>query len=105
MSVIGNVIEEEYNRLEALLEEYEKKIHSYPQGSLQLRMRRNKGYYYLSYRDKEDNRVKDIYIGKEGSEKVAEYKRVIEERRKYEQRKKQVVKSLKEIRKLLRVAG
>jgi hypothetical protein len=103
--VIGDVIQEEYNRLEALLEEYEKKIYSYPQGSLQLRMRGKQGYYYLSYRDKEDNRVKDIYIGKEESEKVAEFKKEIEERRKYIQRKKQVEKSLKELRKLLRVAS
>jgi|SRR6056297_563377 len=105
MSVIVDVIQEEYNRLEALLKEYEDKIRSYPQGSLQLRMRGKQGYYYLSYRDKADNRVKDIYIGKEGSEKVEEYKKYIEERRKYVQRKKQVEKSLKELRKLLRVTS
>ena len=59
MSVMHDVIQEEYNRLCALIEQYEKKIESFPRGSLQKRNRGEKSYYYLAYRGKEDKRVED----------------------------------------------
>ena len=102
MSVIGDVIKEEYNRLNSLMDLYDKKIAESVKGSLSLKKRGNNAYYYLAYR--ENKRVLFHYIGKEGSPQVQEYVVKIEKRHKYEEMRKRSKENLKEIRKLLRVA-
>lgn len=102
MSVVIDVIKEEYNRLNSLVKVYDKKIAQYPKGSLSIKKRGGHAYYYLAYR--EQKKVKFVYIGKEGSMKVKKYSDSIEKRHKYENMKKKSEANLKEIRKLLRVA-
>ena len=102
MSVIYDVIKEENNRLESLMDLYDKKIAESVKGSLSLKKRGKNAYYYLAYR--ENKRVIFHYIGKEGSPQVQDYAVKIEERHKYEEMRKRSKENLKEIRKLLRAA-
>ncbi|MEA1911570.1 MAG: hypothetical protein U9N32_07845 [Spirochaetota bacterium] len=102
MSVVGDVIKEEYNRLTSLIEMYDKKIAECVKGSLSLKKRRENAYYYLAYR--ENNKVIFRYIGKDGSPQVQEYIIEIEKRHKYEEMRKKSNENLKEIRKLLRAS-
>ena len=102
MSVVGDVIKEEYNRLNSLMELYDKKIAESVKGSLSLKKRGNNAYYYLAYR--ENKRVIFHYIGKEGSPQVQDYAVKIEKRHKYEEMRKRSKENLNEIRKLLRAA-
>ncbi|RKX83138.1 MAG: hypothetical protein DRP58_09250 [Spirochaetes bacterium] len=102
MSVIYDVIKEEYNRLNSLIELYDKKIAESLKGSLSLKKRGNNAYYYLAYR--ENKRIIFHYIGKEGSPQVQDYAGKIEARHKYEEMRKKSKENLKEIRKLLRAA-
>lgn len=102
MSVVGDVIKEEYNRLLSLIDLYDRKIAESIKGSISVKKRGSHVYYYLAYR--ENKRVKFRYIGKKGCSQVQEYTLEIEKRRKYEEMRKKTKESLKEIKKLLRVA-
>jgi len=102
VSVIGDVIKEEYNRLNSLMKLYDKKIAESVKGSLSLKKRGKNAYYYLAYR--ENKRVIFHYIGKEGSSKVQEYAVKIEKRHRYEEMRKKTKENLVEIRRLLRAA-
>jgi len=63
MSVIQDVIKEEYNRLNSLLDMYDRKISECVKGSLSVKKRGGHSYYYLAYR--ENQKVKFVYVGKE----------------------------------------
>ena len=102
MSVVQDVIKEEYNRLIELIEQYDQKIADYPKGSISVKSRRGKPYYYLSFR--EGDKVKSVYLGKEDSSKVIKYSEQIKKRQRYEELRKQAKKNLNDIRKLLHVA-
>lgn len=104
MSVIMDVILEEGMRLEALIEEYNKKISQYPKGSISIKRRGEHSYCYRAFRDN-SSKVRFIYLGKDGSEEVSEFKKKMEERKSYEERKKKSIENLKEIRKLLHAAN
>jgi len=102
MSVIGDVIKEEYNRLNSLVDLYDRKIAESVKGSLSLKRRGNNAYYYLAYR--KNKRVIFQYIGKEGSPQVQDYAVKIDKRHKYEEMRKKSKENLVEIRRLLRAA-
>ncbi len=102
MSVIKNIIQEEYNRLNSLIELYNEKIAEYPRGSLSVKKRGVHAYYYLAYRDHQ--KVKFLYLGKERSEKVKEYAKKIEQRHKYERMRSKSKTNLNQIKVLLRAA-
>jgi hypothetical protein len=95
MGVIGNILEEERERLSRLLERYRLEIEKLPKGSISRKMRKGRWYLYLAYRESE--RIKFQYLGKESSPKAQEIARQIQERRKYEKLFKQVKRDLKEI--------
>ena len=103
MSVLKDVIQEEYNRLDSLLDLYEQKISECVKGSLSVKKRGDHSYYYLAFRD--NGKVKFVYVGKEGSESVKEAAEKIEKRHRYEKMKKKSQENLSEVRKLLRAAN
>ncbi len=103
MSVIKDVIKEEYNRLDSLLELYDGKIAECVKGSLSLKKRGGHSYYYLAYR--EEKKVKFFYVGKEGSEPVKDMSEKIEKRHRYEKMRKKSKDNFNEVRRLLRVAN
>ncbi|MBI9098734.1 MAG: hypothetical protein JEY91_09665 [Spirochaetaceae bacterium] len=103
MSVIKDVIQEEYNRLNSLIDLYDHKVSECVKGSLSIKKRGDHSYYYLAYRD--EKKVKFVYVGKEGSPSVKEISEKIEKRHRYEKMRKKSKENLDEVRKLLRVAN
>ncbi len=102
MGIMKDVVEEEFNRLNALIEQYEIKIASYPKGSLSVKKRNDRSFCYQVYRD--HDKVRYIYLGKPDSPKTKDFVRILEERRRYERMRKQSKESLKEVRAMLRAA-
>lgn len=102
MSVIKDVIKEEYNRLNSLVELYDQKISLFPKGSLSIKKRNSHSYYYRAFRDQ--GKVKFLYLGKPDSSEAKSFIKDLDRRRKYEQQKKKSLANLKEIRALLRAA-
>ena len=102
MSVLKDVIQEEYNRLDSLLKLYDEKISECVKGSISVKKRGKHSYFYLAYR--EEAKVKFFYIGKEGSLSVKEISDKIEKRHRYEKMRKESKENLQEARKLLRAA-
>lgn len=100
MSVINDVIQEEYNRLNQLVEFYNQKIAAFPKGSISCRRRRDRIYYYLAYRD--HKKVISEYLGKEDSDKYKEVSQMVTQRLRYEKKLKESKESLKQAERLLR---
>ena len=103
MSVIRDVLQDEYNRLNSLLDFYEKKISEHPKGSIQVKKRGYQFYSYQVYRDHQ--KVKYHYIGKEGSKESKDFSAKMEKRHQYEQKLKESKVKLEELSRLLRVAA
>jgi hypothetical protein len=99
MSVIQDILKEELERLENLLQKYENEIKNLPKGSLSKKMRNDKAYLYLAYR--ENNKVRFKYLGKESSEAA---QKAIEQRRqrlKYMSLLKKLKDDIKDIKRAL----
>ena len=97
MSILQDILKEEKTRLNALKQKYEKKLENLPKGSLSKKLRNNKPYYYLAYREGE--KVKFQYIGKEGSEQLLILQEQVSKRYDLIRKLKQVNKELKELSK------
>ena len=95
MSVVGGILEEEKQRLEAQLQKYENKLLSLPNSSIKKRER------YLYYVRREGKKVLTEYIGEISSEKAKKALAQDSERQKYKQRKKIVLLELEQVRRLL----
>jgi len=61
MSYIAAMIEREAEKMSALLGLYEKQLGALPKGSLRVKERGGKSYFYLSYR--KDGKVVTDYVG------------------------------------------
>ena len=99
MSYLKSVLQEEYERLKALLEKYNDEISALPRGSISIKKRNQKEYVYLAYRKKEN--VKFEYIGSISSEKSKNVVKKVKLRKGYEIKLKQVRKDLEEIEKVI----
>lgn len=103
MSVIHDVLKDEYNRLNSLVDFYEKKICEYPRGSLQVKKRGHQFYCYQLYR--EHQHVKSLYIGKKDSQASKAFSAKIEKRIGYERKLKETKSKLAKLLRILRVAA
>ncbi|PIE71613.1 MAG: hypothetical protein CSA22_01960 [Deltaproteobacteria bacterium] len=99
MSYIKGVIQEEYDRLNALVDKYQAKIAEYPKGGISIKKRNHREYVYLAVR--KADKVKFQYIGAVDSEKAGVVKDQINTRKQFEEKLKQVKADLKEIEKVL----
>jgi hypothetical protein len=99
MSYLKSVLQEEYERLKALLEKYNNEISALPHGSISIKKRNQKEYVYLAYRKKEN--VKFEYIGSISSEKSKNVVKKVKLRKESEIKLKQVRKDLEEIKKVI----
>jgi UDP-N-acetylenolpyruvoylglucosamine reductase len=99
MSYLKGVLQEEYERLKALLEKYNDEISALPHGSISIKKRNQKEYVYLAYRQRKN--VKFEYIGSIFSEKSKNVVKKVRLRKEYEIKLKQVRKDLKEIEKVI----
>lgn len=94
--IINAVIKNEALRNNQMIEQYEKRIADLPKGTLVLRKNE---YYYLKYRNQE-GKVCDDYIGKD-SEKVADIREKLEQRKHYEKMLATLKQEQKTIQKIL----
>ena len=99
MSYLKSVLQEEYERLKALLQKFNDEISALPHGSISIKKRNQKEYVYLAYRKKEN--VKFEYIGSISSEKSKNVVKKVKLRKGYEIKLKQVRKDLEEIEKVI----
>ena len=91
----------EAKRMDTLRKSYEKQLAGMPKGSLRLKERNNKNYYYLSYR--RDGKVVSDYVGTDESA-IIELKEQLERRRGIENLLKGIRKELALMNKVLEAA-
>ena len=77
--LIQSVVQNEAERNEKMIRQYEELMNNLPRGSL---ICRTKEYYYLKYR--EGGKIHDEYIGKD-PETVADIRNKLEQRKHYSQ--------------------
>ena len=99
MSYLKSVLQEEHDRLKALVEKYKNEIFLLPQGSVSVKKRNQREYLYLAYR--QEGKVKFKYIGTMSSEKAISVIKQIELRKEYENKFKLVKKDLVEIERVI----
>jgi len=95
--LIQSVAENEAERNQNMISQYEELLDELPRGSL---ICRKKEYYYLKYR--KDGKIYDEYIGKD-SETVEMIRRKLEQRKHYAEMLSELKKEQKAIRKMLEV--
>ena len=91
----------EAKRMSALRESYEKQIASLPKGSLQVKERNGRKYFYLAYR--RDGKVVSEYVGNDESV-VADLKEQLERRKNIENLLKSIKNELRLMNRALEVA-
>lgn len=99
MSIVHDILIDEYERLVRLVDKLNEQFKGYPKGSVQKKPRGNQMFCYLAYR--EDKKVIFEYLGREDSEKCIKLKEKIMERKKIENRLRKAKASLKEIESVL----
>ena len=95
--LIQSVVENEAERNQNMISQYEELLDELPRGSL---ICRKKDYYYLKYR--KDGKIYDEYIGKD-SETVEMIRRKLEQRKHYAEMLSELKKEQKAIQKMLEV--
>jgi len=95
--LIQSVVENEAERNQNMISQYEELLDELPRGSL---ICRKKEYYYLKYR--KDGKIYDEYIGKD-SETVEMIRRKLEQRKHYTEMLSELKKEQKAIQKMLEV--
>ena len=93
--LIQSVVQNEAERNEKMIRQYEELMNNLPRGSL---ICRKKEYYYLKYR--EGGKIHDEYIGKD-PEIVADIRNKLEQRKHYSQMLSVLKQEQKAIRKIL----
>ena len=95
--LIQSVVENEAERNQNMISQYEELLDELPRGSL---ICRKKEYYYLKYR--KAGKIYDEYIGKD-SETVEMIRRKLEQRKHYAEMLSELKKEQKAIQKMLEV--
>lgn len=95
MSIIKNLLQDEYNRLILLRKKYLEEIAKLPRGSISDKDRNNKEYSYQVYR--ESGKIKFKYIGKKSDNAVMKLREKIEKRKRLQELLKKTQNNIKEI--------
>jgi len=98
MSYISHTIEREVAKMTVLRDTYKKDLESLPKGSVQIRERNGKRYYYLRYRD--GKRIIADYLGNT-EEHLEKAQKDIEKRKHIESMIKALDKELRMMNKVL----
>jgi len=97
MGYLKQVLNDEYDRLQALCKKYKDEISSLPKGSISIKKRNQKEYLYLAFRQKE--KVKFKYIGQLQSNDSKDVIKKVKLRKQFEEKLKQVKNNLNEVKK------
>lgn len=100
MSIINDIIKEEFDRLTNLVQVYLSEISQFPRGYLSIKQIKGHEYVYLNRRDKD--KVVSQYIGPVDSEKVKEIEILIQKRKKLEGLLRRTKQNLKEVKRVIR---
>ncbi len=101
MSYFAATTLREAKRMSALRESYEKQLTSLPKGSLRVKERNGRKYFYLAYR--RDGKVVSEYVGNDESV-VADLKEQLERRKNIENLLKSIKNELRLMNRALEVA-
>jgi hypothetical protein len=101
MSVIGNILQEELERLENLKQLYQSNIEELPKGSIQIKNINSKSYPYLLYRNK--NHVHTKYLGKLNQKELDSLQDSLSKRKEYASSLRHVKNQIMKLRKMLNV--
>jgi hypothetical protein len=96
MSVLDNVLMEEYKRILRMINSISEEIESLPKGYISKKNIKGKDYSYLQRR--KGNKIVSSYLVKE---KVEDYKVLIENRRNLEKQKRELEKERKRLSRIL----
>lgn len=96
MSILSEILQEEYNRLIATISSYEKLVADLPKGSIVPKKIKGKKYQYLQWR--EEDKIKSRYIKVDEMEEIAT---LISRRRNFEMELKKMYKSKREFDKII----
>jgi len=96
MSVLSDILKEEYDRLNNSINAFENKVEELPQGYIVNKKIKNKSYPYLQWRS--GDKVKSKYLK---AEELDQIKDDIDLRKKYEGDLKEMYASKKEFEKVL----
>ncbi|NLZ90937.1 MAG: hypothetical protein GX918_03350 [Clostridiales bacterium] len=99
MSIIKNVLMEEFERLERMEKSYRDKVNKLPKGALIVKNINNRQYNYLVYR--ENQKVIQKYL-KLSDKEIEELKKKIEQRRKFEKILREIKKDYQIIKRALK---
>ncbi len=100
MKILESVLNEELSRLKMLKSNYEERISKLPRGSLIRKNIKGNVYYYLNYRQDGKNIFK--YLGKLSRKERGVLLDEIEKRRRLEKLKRQTVKDIKKLEKMVK---
>ena len=96
MSILSEILKEEYDRLNATIFSYQELVDNLPRGSIVSKKIKGIDYSYLQWREK--NKVKSIYIRKNEIDEIVDQ---ITKRKNYELEIKKMKESKKEFDKII----
>jgi hypothetical protein len=96
MSVLSEILNEEYERLNRTITSYQAMASELPKGSIRIKSINGNRYAYLQWRD--GDKVRSKYIKNDDVDSLSEQ---IEQRRQYEREIKSLVESKKEFDKVI----
>lgn len=99
MSIVKAVLQEEYERLNSLMEKYRQEASRLPVGSVSIKEIRGHKYAYIARRI--GGRISFQYIGKASSPEAARIVAAIQKRKEYESKMKSLRKDIKELERAL----
>ncbi len=100
MNILISTLNEELSTIKRLEQKYLKKIAALPKGSFIVRRVRNKKYGYLTYR--ENNKVKQKYLGPMTEDQISTYKNHTKQKKEYKKKLKSIREQKKIIERALR---
>lgn len=103
MSTIETMLQSEFVKVCRVISRLEDECSQRPKGSLVLKPRGNKKYFYLIRR--EAGRVITTYVGREGSWKAKGLEAKIIERRRYESELAEAISERDKLKKMMKASG
>lgn len=97
MSILDDVMREEYERMNRLIPNIEAEIRELPKGYISEKKIKSGTYYYLQYR--ENKKMKSVYLKQED---VESYRILIARRKELEQKLKELQQERKKLERVLK---
>ncbi len=100
MSIISDILKDEYERLQLLEKRYAEQLKTFPKGAPSKRQRSGRYYLYLVFR--ENKKVVTQYVGKVDSDRARAVMQQVSKRKEIEKKLRRVRQDLKDIERTLK---